>query len=71
MNLSKSAFGMITLEAKRFFTSFNCPNPSNHRDVIVRCKMQIRVHPNLLNEFSDGKVTFINFQGAEHRNERE
>jgi len=43
MNLSKSAFGMIVLEGNKFFTSFHCPNPTNSRDVIVRCKMQIRV----------------------------
>jgi hypothetical protein len=43
INSSKSAFGIIKLHGKTFFTSYNCPDPTNHRGVIVRCKMQIRV----------------------------
>jgi len=43
MNLAKSAFGMINLDAHSFFTSFNCSATINSRDVAVRCKMQIRV----------------------------
>jgi hypothetical protein len=45
INLSKSAFGMIKLDSRTFFTSYNCPDPTNHQDVLVRCKMQIRVSP--------------------------
>ena len=44
INLSKSAFGMVKLEDKSFFTTYKCPDPTNHRSVIVRCKMQIRVY---------------------------
>ena len=39
MNLSKSAFGIVTLNADAFFTSYKCRNQDNE----VRCKMQIRV----------------------------
>src|SRR5580704_11925561 len=43
LNQSKSAFGMIKLDKRTFFSKFECLNGYNPGDIVVTCKMQIRV----------------------------
>jgi len=45
INMSKSAFGMVKLDARTFFTAYDCPDIMGARrgEVVVRCKMQTRV----------------------------
>jgi Rad9 len=43
ISLSKSAFGIVKLDSRKFFSSYRCPNPTQHQGVLVRCKVQTRV----------------------------
>jgi len=63
INMSKSAFGMVKLDARTFFTAYDCPDIMGARrgEVVVRCKMQTRVspstlHPPQLSFFGDKSV---------------